>query len=457
MIRHLINRYRPNLPRALGRFGSQNATNCILVLPLLHPSLGVQMIIEKSKEMMRESFQKSTYRFAHTPPKRFGTDFGIYIHVPFCRSKCAFCPFYKEIYQEAEKKRYLKALTNEINRAEMTGQCSWLYFGGGTPNLLTIDELASILETIRSHVDPKSIGIELLPSIATQEYLCGLANVGFTKISMGVESFQEKTLVANGRKPVPPRHVENLLTKCGELGLWSNVDMMIGIREQAGSTFLPDIESLTTMAPSQVTLYPHMTIRNAADSSSMSNAEQFSFIEKAGEILVRAGYKRKGVWTFGKGDDIYDSSRDELVADYAGFGPTAFSTYGDWKVVNPELDVYCDMHSDKDGRPLGFIGKKTKAADNWRRFARMIYDLESHVSPSFPLGISGFCALLGLTGYAARGKLTGKGILFAHEITKTVVESLPFPIQNPRVVENYNDYLACKGNTGTAHARAAAE
>ena len=401
------------------------------------------MIISQSKNMMQRSFKRTLYRFREIPQPRFDGDFGIYIHVPFCLSKCSFCPFYKELFSEKRKKQYLDAILKEIDGADIQGKAKWIYFGGGTPNTLALEDIYSIVARIRGKVETDSMGVELLPALLTEEYLKGLRAIGFTKISIGVESFSDEVLSKTGRKSVTHDHVRQLIEWAQSLGLWVNVDMMVGLPNQDADTFRRDIKKISTMLPDQVTIYPFMVIKGVKAIPSSPPQEQFKLIEEADERLTgRCGYSRSGVWTFALGDDLYDSSRDELIQDYAGFGPAAFSTYGDWKVVNPELDVY--VNNFQSGRRMGFVAPKTRASDDWRKFARMLYDLRVDDSGNLPPYIKLFLWLLRVTGYIRHEIPTGKGILFAHEITKTVVESLPFPVQNPGCVENYDEYLAYK-------------
>lgn len=219
-----------------------------------------------------------------------------------------------------------------------------------------------------------------------------------------------------------------------------NTDIMVGLPGQDSRTFLNDIETISHMGPDQVTIYPFMAIRGVTVKHSMPEIRQFELIENACAILSQSGYTREGVWTFAKGNDIYDSSRDELVKDYIGFGPAAFSTYNKWKVVNPGLDRYLKNRNKK----MGFIALKSKTTDEWRKFARMIYDLKCERSKNVPFPIQFFVQVLERAGYCTNGALTKKGILFAHAITKTVVESLPFPLQNPECVKNYDEYVQDK-------------
>lgn len=101
---------------------------------------------------------------------------------------------------------------------------------------------------------------------------------------------------------------------------------------------------------------------------------------------------------------------------------------------------------------MGFVATKTKASNEWRKFARMIYDLKVDNTYNLPPYIKIFIWLLKLAGYIKHETLTGKGRIFAHEITKTVVESLPFPVQNPGCVENYDEYISYRRSAAT-HSR----
>ncbi len=407
------------------------------------------MIPERSEAMMRSSFGKTRYRYASVPSPSFGPDrFGVYVHVPFCLTKCNFCPFYKEIYTERMKKLYLNAIIKEIRETEMSGKASWVYFGGGTPNTLNPSELGSILDAILTKADADSPGVELLPALASDEYLRKLKAEGFTKISIGVESFSPRVLGNTGRKLRGPEHTESLIKVARELGLFVNADMMIGLPNQDSHIFLQDIAKIVSLSPSQVTIYPFMVIRGMKGKPSMTSRHQFQLIERAGQILCNYGYERKAIWTFALSDDVYDSSRDELVEDYAGFGPAAFSTYDSWKVVNPELDVYLDNAIHDTWR--GFVAEKSKSTDDWRRFARMIYDLRLEDSGQLPLGIRLYVSLLRALRYGEGGRLTPKGTMFAHRISKTVVESLPFPVQNPDCVLNHDEYVDNKQRARTS-------
>ena len=390
--------------------------------------------------MMTKSFHKTTYSYKEKPPVQIGNSFGVYIHVPFCFTKCSFCPFYKEIYEKDKKIKYLEAIKNEIENSCVSGNASWVYFGGGTPNTLKIDEVKSIVDKLRENISISTMGIELLPSVLDEEYIAGLHKIGFTKISVGVESLSKETLSKSGRKLTERERINEIIKIAQDKGLWVNVDLMIGLPEQKPDSFIEDIKEMSEISPDQITIYPFMQLGKLAVKPSLEEDEQFEYIEKANDILINQGYDRKGIWTFAKGDEVYDSSRDELIEDYIGFGPAAFSTYGSWKVVNPELDIYLRNYETK--KRMALVADKEETSDDWRKFARMLYDLKGALEEDVFFGIKLLVKILKITGFIKKGKITKKGILFTHTITKTVVENLPYPLQNTHYIENYEEYLS---------------
>ena len=129
----------------------------------------------------------------------------------------------------------------------MKGRTNWIYFGGGTPNTLTTDDLGEILRTIRKKVQTNTVGIELLPALLTGEYLEGLKGAGFTKVSVGVESFSPSVLGRTGRRVGKPEHTKDIIDLAKSLGLSVNADMMVGLPNQNADIFLHDIGCIAAM------------------------------------------------------------------------------------------------------------------------------------------------------------------------------------------------------------------
>lgn len=129
---------------------------------------------------------------------------GLYVHIPFCKSVCSFCPYCKETYDEALALRYKDALLKEIDLVckGMSGKkaVTSLYFGGGTPTLL-IDGLSEIIQKLKEYFDiHDGIGVEVHPDDVTEEILRKLQYAGVSMVSIGVQSFDENCLQKIGRK-----------------------------------------------------------------------------------------------------------------------------------------------------------------------------------------------------------------------------------------------------------------
>ena len=140
---------------------------------------------------------------------------GLYVHIPFCRSICSFCPYCKTVYEPALCDQYIDALIREIHmagswesgRKEVTS----LYFGGGTP-ALAADRIGEIIRALEEHfVITGGIGLELHPDNVKPDLLMKLKKAGVTRISIGIQSFGDRYQKILGRKPVDPAAIKAAL------------------------------------------------------------------------------------------------------------------------------------------------------------------------------------------------------------------------------------------------------
>ena len=129
---------------------------------------------------------------------------GLYVHIPFCQQLCSFCPYCKELYSEEKCNRYLDALLQEIHMVggQQKKQATSLYFGGGTPALVA-ERLKEIITALGAHFTiTQGIGVELHPDNVTVPVLRTLRDAGVTKLSIGVQSFQQKYQSILGRTAI---------------------------------------------------------------------------------------------------------------------------------------------------------------------------------------------------------------------------------------------------------------
>ncbi len=126
----------------------------------------------------------------------------VYIHIPFCYKKCPYCSFISFEKRFKEIPPYIKSLVVEIQNKQIENRAiKTIYFGGGTPNTLKLNQIERILETLSKrftfHVDEMTI--ETIPVHLNKEYLKGLVSLGFNRISIGIESFRDEKLKILGR------------------------------------------------------------------------------------------------------------------------------------------------------------------------------------------------------------------------------------------------------------------
>lgn len=392
-----------------------------------------------SRKFMAESFQKARYHWNARPEIELDRNYGMYINIPFCMSFCDFCPFYKARYRKDQITKYLDALIREIGAQQLPGPPVWIYFGGGTPNVLAVEELSQIVEAIRQKCGFTEAGIELMPALVTREYLIKLKALGFSKISLGVETLDDAVSSHQHREVVPNSHIENCIGWAREMGLFVNIDLMIGLHRQNETVFMNDIRVINEWKPDQLTIYPFMIIRGLKVQPGILEERQFELIEQTWRILRGEGYSRLSPWTFTTRPGEYDCSKAELVSDYIGFGAGSFTTNKLWKVVNPPVEYYIRSFNKSERKAL--IAIKETTADHWRQFGWMLADLRVETRKNLPLIINLYIRWLQVSGYVRHGQLTVKGLFLSHYLMKTIVESLPFPIQDTGKIINRQEYL----------------
>ena len=389
------------------------------------------MIPEISKRMVASNFSKLKYDFCNIDWKEIITEHvGIYLHVPFCERLCAFCPFHRVLYKPELKDAYMKSLLREIDLRDLEGDVEWVYFGGGTPNLLHQEEIGQILQKLKEYVSLEDITLEGKPPYFTQEYLEALHKMDVTRISMGVESLTQKVLdnVQRDRTDVPM--IRNIIENAHDLGIVVNADLMVGLPKQHRGDFLFDITRLADLGLDQITTYPFTNAPGAHAKPGVSSRDCFEMIETAAEILTEMGYKRENVWVFST-PELARKAPGEHPAEYFGFGPSAFSKISNIQVVNPFLDDY--IKHLKNGQTWGYRIEFTEIFDAWREFAHKLYDLklEETFLKTLPRRLRFVANILKLTGYLNGEEVTKKGRFFVHDLTIHVIENLPHPLSNP--------------------------
>ena len=183
---------------------------------------------------------------------------GLYVHIPFCKSICSFCPYCKTIFSEDKMQRYIDALLKEI---QMVGEScgsrkkvTSLYFGGGTP-ALAADRIGEIVTALERYFDiTDGIGLELHPDNVNVETLQKLKAAGVTRISIGIQSFQEKYQHILGRKSVDIEAMRSALSQVQFDTV--SMDFIFALPEQTYDDLRSDMETAFSAGANHVAIYP---------------------------------------------------------------------------------------------------------------------------------------------------------------------------------------------------------
>jgi len=286
----------------------------------------------------------------------------LYLHVPFCRRKCLYCDFYS-VEADGRVEPFLGALSREVALAAPHGpneEIATVYFGGGTPSLLSPEQIGRILDDLRRHWPIRKdaeISLEANPGTLTDEILQGYRRIGVNRLSLGVQSFHDPLLRSLGRihdRAEALRAVELARTAgFADLGL----DLIYAIPGQTMAQWEGDLRTAVGLAPQHISAYS-LTIEQhtplgrmvAAGESRPASAEvEAAMLERTIDLLAAAGYEHYEVSNFARpGFRCRHNLAYWSHQDYLGFGPSAHSFRREdgwgqarrwWNVSN--LETYC--------------------------------------------------------------------------------------------------------------------
>ena len=267
---------------------------------------------------------------------------GIYVHVPFCRSKCQYCDFYSLTCKDDKSiETYIRAICDHIRESgPLTPgyKVDTIYFGGGTPSFLGADALATILTTIRRvfDVDPNAeITLEANPDSVSDQLLRRVRAEGFNRISLGVQTDDDELLKKLGR-PHDYAQVVSAVQRIRKAGFKNlSLDLMYGLPGQTLLNWKDTLERVITLNPDHIScyalkveentpLYACKDILNIADDD--TQAEMYL----AGvEILRSHGFRQYEISNFArKGLYSRHNMKYWTGGEYLGFGPAASSDFG---------------------------------------------------------------------------------------------------------------------------------
>lgn len=186
---------------------------------------------------------------------------GIYIHIPFCKTRCAYCAFYSTTDGSAETEgHYVDCVCREIEmrRGELTGGINTVYIGGGTPSQLSIASLRRIFDAIERCYGLGScheITVEANPDDLTGTYVAGLRSLPITRLSIGIQSFDDRQLRLMRRRHTAAEGV-NAVRRCQDAGFRNlSIDLIYCLPGQTSEALQRDIDAALTLGVQHISAY----------------------------------------------------------------------------------------------------------------------------------------------------------------------------------------------------------
>ncbi|UCG62297.1 MAG: radical SAM family heme chaperone HemW [Candidatus Zixiibacteriota bacterium] len=277
--------------------------------------------------------------------------FSLYLHYPFCASKCSYCDFYKEIYHGAAELEFFEALKTETrlaaeNLGDSGRDISTIFIGGGTPSLINTESLADWLDLLRRHFalsNDLEFSIESNPESVTLENLRAFGKLGVNRPVFGIQSFNTKVLKILGREH-NPHHSQRAIYYANALGFKNfGVDIIFGLPFQTSRMLVDDIDQIIDLDPPHISFY-QLTVEEGTPLATMvrggkvrlpDNELSLAMYKGSCQRFIEAGYTRYEVSSFAKPDF---ECRHNLSywhgSDYLGLGPSAHSFINGQRFMN---------------------------------------------------------------------------------------------------------------------------
>lgn len=236
----------------------------------------------------------------------------LYIHIPFCAQRCSYCDFYTQTNLRL-RTTYLSALVKELEIRRVSipegEQVKHIYFGGGTPSLLSIDELREVVRTIQ-RLYPLDISgewtIECNPDDITTDYAMGVRELGFNRVSMGVQSFQDEDLRFLNRRH-SSRQVYAAVASLRSAGIDNlSLDLIYGLPGQTTASWSDNLRQIIALEVPHISAYhliyeegtPLTKMRDKGIVSEVSEDDSIHFLQMLSTELEEAGYEHYEISNF---------------------------------------------------------------------------------------------------------------------------------------------------------------
>lgn len=290
-----------------------------------------------------DNYQAAAQRSNQSPAK----DISLYIHIPFCKSLCYYCACNKIITQKTSRAvEYLEYLKKEIilqaQLFDKSRKITQLHFGGGTPTYLTQEQIADLMQCLRDNfsfdeTDNHQFSMEVDPRTISPEQLKQLRELGFNRLSFGVQDFDEKVQEAVNRVQ-SEQQVAELIHAAREYGFRAtSVDLIYGLPLQTVDSFNDTLDKIIELRPDRISAYSYAHLPHLVRAQRMIRPEdmppperKMELLELIIERLCGAGYVYIGMDHFALPDDELVQARNDgtLQRNFQGY-----STHADSDII----------------------------------------------------------------------------------------------------------------------------
>ena len=330
---------------------------------------------------------------------------GLYLHIPFCRKRCHFCYF--RVYTDKNSQdvaHYLDTLAREwelyARQLAIAGRpINFVYFGGGTPSFLStsqLEGLVSRLSATASWTGAEEITFECEPGTLTETKLAAIRRMGVTRLSLGVENFDDRILEINGRAHRSPEIGQAYQYARSIAFPQINIDLIAGMLGETEENWRVCVQKTVDLAPDSVTIYQmELPFNTTISKDLLKGTKLFAepvvnwetkrrWVAGAFEALERAGYHVRSAYTA-----VKDPSRTKFIytdrlwqgADMIGLGVASFGHISGVHMQNHDT---WETYSDAVGRGELPLNRAYRPTDDERMIRELVLQLKlGSVRPAY--------------------------------------------------------------------------
>ena len=403
-------------------------------------------------------------------------DTALYVHVPYCRTLCAFCGCTRVVSRDkSAAPSFIEALLREARRRTdalpARLRAKELHVGGGTPTWLSADEMVALFEPLLSlfdrDADDFSFSIEVDPRTLTEAHVAAFVRLGVNRVSLGVQDFHEPTMRAI-RRIQPREMVETAVEWLRAAGITDiNFDLVYGLPGQTPESIAATVDHVLAMRPTRIANYAYAHVpalranQNLVERSGTipTGIDKHRLAETARARFKRAGYREIGFDHFALPEDSlwrafergalhrnFMGYTDTQAPILLGFGPSSLSDCGTAYAQN-EKEPKAWMEAVREGRPLITRGHLLSESD--RELRSLVLDLMCGLRASVPRLIFAQPELR-----AKLASLSSDGLIEVNEVEARVDVTSSGMLFLRNIAAAFDPYLRSPQASSVTHSRA---